>query len=160
MRMMSMVRMMRMMGMMRMMMVKKQRQQVKTFSPRRWFVFDRNKRTLVYYADKSEVSNPSKPWLTFQQTADLSIFTRQFKLCLFTFSCCAGQSKGGHLLSLDLGGVRRPPEKPGCKPEGHLHHEDKWQVLIWDFYLHSNSHISSLCLSLKQQDSKATSNKI
>ena len=27
--------------------------------PRRWFVFDRNKRTLVYYADKSEVSNTS-----------------------------------------------------------------------------------------------------
>ena len=23
---------------------------------KRWFVFDRNKRTLVYYADKSEVS--------------------------------------------------------------------------------------------------------
>ena len=28
---------------------------IKTWS-KRWFVFDRNKRTLVYYADKSEVS--------------------------------------------------------------------------------------------------------
>ena len=28
---------------------------MKTWS-KRWFVFDRNKRTLVYYADKSEVS--------------------------------------------------------------------------------------------------------
>lgn len=28
---------------------------IKSWS-KRWFVFDRNKRTLVYYADKSEVS--------------------------------------------------------------------------------------------------------
>ena len=27
-----------------------------------------------------------------------------------------------------LEGVRRPPEDPGWQSEGHIHHEDKWQV--------------------------------
>ena len=93
--------------------------------PRRWFVFDRNKRTLVYYADKSEVSNPSKQNLHLlskePHRADV------FSICSHSYSQ-PGEGEGGHLLPLDLGGVRRPPEDPGRQPEGHLHHENKWQV--------------------------------
>ena len=39
--------------------IKKKRASKWNSLSRRWFVFDRNKRTLVYYADKSEVANPS-----------------------------------------------------------------------------------------------------
>ena len=73
---------------------------IKSWS-KRWFVFDRNKRTLVYYADKSEVMMLSH-FLTFAELIILSycltptgihLITQQISninlvsnSCLFVFS--------------------------------------------------------------------------
>ena len=74
---------------------------IKSWS-KRWFVFDRNKRTLVYYADKSEVMMLSH-FLTFAELIILSnyvtltgihLITQQYlsninlvsNSCLFVFS--------------------------------------------------------------------------
>ena len=104
---------------------------MKTWS-KRWFVFDRNKRTLVYYADKSEVSainvlsrdnsdscRAHYHHVTHCSSALASSHALQSIKCLFS-----DQSQGRDLFPLNHGGVRGPPDLKVCVPAGHILHED------------------------------------